>query len=134
MLTAGLCMSPFNDDTTGCVVRCWGRNSALVPFSRGRVDVWLDREVSHSFGWSAKYPAELKPQGSITTMAGGGEDTLGPLADDGTYQVGGRLGTAGFIDGPQNVALFNNPRGLAVDEDRNVCVSPASRLSHMARA
>ncbi len=63
---------------------------------------------------------EVKPDGSVLTLAGSG-----PVNEFGTYVVGG------YVDGPALQARFNRPEGIVLNRSGDIFV--ADRLNHCIR-
>jgi hypothetical protein len=130
MLSGGHCITPNSHDYSNCTVRCWGHNQA------GEI-----KERSHR----GKLDASKLPRNNPHTTQG--EDPWPHRGDYGaadswerektTHNAQGFVGTlagtgvAGYRDGNQSYAQFNNPQDVAVDAQRNVYV--ADTLNHAIR-
>eukprot|EP00935_MAST-01C_sp_MAST-1C-sp1_P002723 g2723.t1 len=122
MMSGGYCISPYAKDYSQCTVRCWGYDQTGEIKERshtGKLDASkLPRNYPHK-----KHGLEEWPRAGDYGATDSWERERNAHHAQGYVDTMAGTGQAGHTNGAANVAQFNGPQDVAVDDQRNVYVA-----------
>lgn len=133
-LSGGSCIDPSNTDYSACTTRCFGYGFTEPPVKRIASNRSVVDVYSGMFRWPDDgqvdlwvYPSNCselsKYQQRNCTYSGSQRQTVPSFNPQGyTFTVAGS-GQSGFKDGDHDVAMFNSPQDVAVDQTGIVYVA-----------
>ena len=133
LLSHDNCILPSNTDFSTCAVRCFGYGfqhpaKKLIASNRSVIDVyagmnrWRDDGAVDLWTYPSNCDDLYKYQDQTCTYSGSRSEIPSFNPQGFTFSYSGS-GLKGFVDGPHNVARFNAPEDVAVDEDGVIYVA-----------